>query len=195
MPRVCSICNHHDRLGVERALLGGESYRNIAVRFDTSTSALQRHRADHIPASLVQSQAAKEIGRADTLLDDVRSGGDRAERLYQHAESILERAMESKDLKTALAAISGAVNVMREGRAYLELRGEITGELNPPAAPASLIGVERLLVLTMPKTESASAIERERLAKFGLPRFAEPVQARRLGAASGVPSKEEEYQD
>jgi hypothetical protein len=104
--------------------------------------------------------------------------------------------MESKDLKTALAAISGAVNVMREGRAYLELRGEITGELNPPAAPQPGIG-NVLQVLLMPKTEEASRIERERLEKFGPPQMilGRPVQPRRLGPAFGTPSEENEFGD
>jgi hypothetical protein len=129
---------------------------------------------------------------ADTLLDDVRSGGDRAERLYNSAEAILERALEAKDLKTALAAISGAVNVMREGRAYLELRGEITGELNPPPPP---IGTVPLAVLLMPKTEEASRIEQERLDKFypritngrDLKNAVSPMQPRRLRPPLDMP--------
>ena len=197
MPRSCTVCRHHDREAVERALLAGEPFRHIAERFDTSTGALQRHRADHIPASLVQAQGVKEICRADTLLDDVRAGGDRAERLYNSAELILERALEAKDLKTALAAINGAVNVMREGRAYLELRGEITGELHPPEPPPPIV---ELPILLMPKTEEAARIERERLDEFyprvikrqDLKNAVSPVQPRRLEPAFESPFGEDE---
>jgi hypothetical protein len=180
-------------------LLAGESYRHIAARFDTSTGALQRHRADHLPASLTKSHAAVEVARADTLLDEVRSGGDRTERLYGHAELILERALESKDLKTALSAIGAAVNVMREGRAYLELRGEISGEMNAPDGPAGGIGpVEQLFVLNMPQSPEAAALATERLRKFpdaltrlpgfqGHPRYLLPQAARELRE----PSEEE----
>jgi hypothetical protein len=179
MPRTCTICNSPSRESIERALLAGESYRHIAARFDTSTGALQRHRAEHLPSSLTKAHTAVEVARADTLLDEVRSGGNRAERLYGHAETILERAMESKDLKTALGAIGAAVSVMREGRAYLELRGEISGELDKPPNQFPLgigpvgqlnmnAGPERMLVLSLPKTPAVDAEERRRLRAVGL---------------------------
>ena len=132
-------------------------------------------------SSIVQYQVA----RADNLLGDVRAGTDRSERLYALAEEILVRALEAKDLKTALAAITSGVNVMREGRAYLELRAEITGELaaNKAATQPNLSvpgfeklmpsglnvnRVERMMVIAMPKTPEAEAEERRRLVANGL---------------------------
>jgi hypothetical protein len=49
--------------------------------------------------------------------------------MYAAAEGILERSMEASDLRTALQAIRAAAAVMSEARAYLELRGELSGEL------------------------------------------------------------------
>jgi hypothetical protein len=131
---------------------------------------LARHRADHLPASLTKAHEVRQIARADTLIDEVRAAGDRAERLYGYAETILERALESKDLKTALNAIGVGVNVLREARSYLELRGEITGELNKSIAPNPTLGIERvekMLVIRMPKTPAAEAEERRILAEMG----------------------------
>jgi hypothetical protein len=167
MPRTCTVCHHRDRESIERSLLSGESYRHIATRFDTSTGALQRHRADHLPVSLTKAHEVRQIARADALIDEVRSGGDRADRLYGHAETILERALESKDLKTALNAIGAGVNVLREARSYLELKGEITGELKQPVPPSGIQKVERMLVIRMPKTPEAEAKERAFLAEAG----------------------------
>jgi hypothetical protein len=79
---------------------------------------------------LVRAKAAQEVIRADNLLADVRSAEDRSERLYGAAEVILERALEAADLETALNAIRAAVDVMGEARQYMELRGELTGELH-----------------------------------------------------------------
>ncbi len=86
-------------------MLDGESYRHIAARFDTSTGALQRHRAEHLPPSLAKARAAREVVRADRLIDEVRSRGDRVENLYDSAELILDRALGAKDLKTALTRL------------------------------------------------------------------------------------------
>src|SRR5215469_13773986 len=116
MPRTYTVCNHLDSEPIERALLAGESYRNIAARFGTSSSALVRHRADHLPAALMRAHNSREILRADSLLDNVRDGEDRAERLYNAAEAILGRALAAKDLRTALQAIRAAASVMA-GRA------------------------------------------------------------------------------
>jgi hypothetical protein len=80
----------------------------------------------------------------------VRTAEDRSERLYGAAETILERALRAKDLRTALQAIKAAVDVMREGRGYLELRGELTGELNRSQPPAD--GQKMLIqVISIPK--------------------------------------------
>ena len=60
--------------------------------------------------------------------------------------------------------------MLREARSYLELRGEITGELNKPLAPNPSFGinqVEKMLVIRMPKTPAAEAEERRILAEMG----------------------------
>ena len=108
-----------------------------------------------------EAHEAREVARADSLLADVRNAEDRAERLYGAAEGILERALEAEDLKTALNAIRAAVDVMGEARQYLELRGELTGELqNAADAAANVPMIVRVLsVLRMPRVETVHAIE------------------------------------
>ncbi len=126
--RTCTICSHAQREAIERALLAKESYRHIAARFDTSTAALQRHRP-HLRGELVKAHEGQQLARSERLIDDVRDGEGRAERLYAAAEGIMVRAMEAEDLRTALQAIKAAVDVMGEARQYMELRGELSGEL------------------------------------------------------------------
>ena len=72
MPRSCTVCTHEARAEIERALVAGEAFRHIAARFDTSTGALQRHKADHLPVKLVKAQEAEEVAQADDLLEQVR---------------------------------------------------------------------------------------------------------------------------
>jgi hypothetical protein len=81
-------------------------------------------------------------------LDDVRHGEDRAERLYNAAEAILRRALAAKDLRTAIQAIRAAADVMAEGRQYLELRGDLTGEfeLKKPQ-----MATQKIQVIALPK--------------------------------------------
>jgi hypothetical protein len=66
----------------------------------------------------------EEVLRADSLLTDVRRAEGRAERLYAHAERILDQAQRAKDWRTANQAIRTAVGFMSEAREYLKLRGD-----------------------------------------------------------------------
>lgn len=114
MPRTCTICTREERPEIDRALLDGEALRDIARRYATSKDALARHR-EHLPSQLVKAKEAETVTQADTLLEQVKS-------LQTRALSILDRADEAGDLKTALAAI-------REARSNLELLGKLAGEL------------------------------------------------------------------
>lgn len=128
MPQTCKACGHREREAIDRALLAKESFRHIAARHGVSTGTLQRHRP-HLTQDLVKVHEAQHVARSERLLDCVRDGEDRAERMYAAAESIMLRALESEDLRTALQSIRTAVDVMGEARQYMELRGELSGEL------------------------------------------------------------------
>jgi len=116
MPRTCTICSHTDRVGIDQALLNGEPFRHIAARTGTSTTALARHKADHIPSAIAQAQDAVEVAQADDLLREVRQ-------LKAKAVSLLLQAERAGDYRTALTGI-------REARACVELLLEVEGELD-----------------------------------------------------------------
>ena len=63
MSRSCTICRHDAKEDINRALLDSEPFRHIAARTGTSTTALQRHKADHLPVALAQAVVAKATGR------------------------------------------------------------------------------------------------------------------------------------
>jgi transposase len=115
MPRTCTICRHTDREAIDASLVGGESFRHIAARFGVSTTALQRHKRDHLPAALAQAQDAVELARGDDLLAQVRG-------LQRRTLAILTAAERARDGKLALQAVG-------EARRNLELMGKLAGEL------------------------------------------------------------------
>ena len=195
MPMTCRVCGHKRRLEIDRALLEGQSLRDIARRTGTTASSLQRHKAEHLARHLVKAHEAREVARADSLLADVRNAEDRAERLYGAAEGILERALEAEDLKTALNAIRAAVDVMAEARQYLELRGELTGELPHAADSTGNVTLIRVLsVPRMPGVEDAyDALEPPPSARQVVEPAAEPTEAKRSPSVAaeslGIPSR------
>lgn len=125
MPRVCTICTHPERAAIDAALLAGVPFRHIAARTDTSTSALQRHKEEHLPVALVRAKEAEDATHADDLLAQVRG-------LQSRALAILDTAEAAGELRVALAAI-------REARGNLELLARLLGELQEGATVNVLV--------------------------------------------------------
>ncbi len=116
MPRICTICEHHEREAIDLALVGETSNLSVSALFGVSESAVRRHKGNHLPATLVKAKEAEEVAHADDLLADVRS-------LHHRTLAILEAAELSSEHRTALAAI-------REARSNLELLAKLLGELD-----------------------------------------------------------------
>ncbi len=116
MPRRCTICEHHEREAIDRALVGETSNLSISSLFGVSESAARRHKGNHLPATLAKAKEAEEVAHADDLLADVRG-------LQARTLAILETAELSYEHRTALAAI-------REARSNLELLAKLMGELD-----------------------------------------------------------------
>ena len=128
MSRKCTICHHDEREAIDKALVAGEKYRNIAEQFHVSLAPLVRHRDDHIPAALVKAKNAADAAHADSLLVQVVD-------LRDKALGVLTKAESSDDLRAAIAAI-------REARGCVELLGKLAGELNDAPAVNLFISTE-----------------------------------------------------
>jgi hemoglobin-like flavoprotein len=115
VPRTCTVCSHPKRSAIEKALVAGEPFRDIARRVAVSKDALARHRAEHLPPRLAKATEAKEVTSANNLLEQIRT-------LLTKALGYQDQAEKAKDLRTALLA-------NREARANLELLAELTGKL------------------------------------------------------------------
>jgi len=123
MPQTCTVCRHERRDEIDRALLEGEPFRNIAKRTGTSTTALHRHKIQHIPRCLaLEKETAEEI-QAGTLFDRLRSVG-------LATQEILHEVPASKNHTIALQAIGGLER-------QLEFEARLLGELNDSAKVAA----------------------------------------------------------
>lgn len=127
---TCTVCAHAARADIESQLLNRDSLRDIARQHGLSKDALSRHKAEHLSASLVKSEQAKEVTRADDLIGQLKEIAGRTDRLYKFADGIIGKAASTEDWRTALMAVREATNANKEARANLELLGELLGELN-----------------------------------------------------------------
>ncbi len=117
MPKKCQICKNERREDIEKALLGRESFSEVADRYGVSKRSLRHHKENHLPKLLAKAQDLYETGSAGSLLEKL-------DFLRRKALFILEAAELSGDLRTALAGI-------REARGCLDLLAKITGEIQP----------------------------------------------------------------
>lgn len=116
MPKTCSICSHPNLEKINKQLLTGMSYRDIAGRFGTSKSSLERHhKAGHIPDIMIKAEETKEIAIADSLLQQTQE-------LRLKATSLLDQAESAGDLRAAGI-------FLRELRELVKLWAELEGRL------------------------------------------------------------------
>jgi hypothetical protein len=73
MPNTCSICTHPHRAEIEKALVAGESLRDIAGRCPVSRSALHRHKRDHLPGHLVKAHEDEGIAQAIDVVRQLKA--------------------------------------------------------------------------------------------------------------------------
>lgn len=102
MARSCTVCSHTKHQEIDERLAAGQT-SNVALssEFGVTETSLRRHKTAHLPALLAKAQQAQEVAQADTLLDQVRN-------LQARTLTILAKAEEGQDLRTALAAIAQA---------------------------------------------------------------------------------------
>ena len=118
MPRKCSVCNPEQRESIDQDLLSGTPYRSVGKRYGVGTSAVFRHKRDHITQLIAQAVEAREVRgleHGDDLLGQLQS-------LNGRAMSILDDAETSGDRRGALAAI-------REVRNIIELNAKLCGQI------------------------------------------------------------------
>jgi hypothetical protein len=150
VPRTCTVCTHPKRQEIDRALIAGEAFRNIAERFGTSATALTRHKKEHVPGHVAKAKEATQVANADDLLAQLKA-------LRNRAISLLTKAEAAGDYRTALAGI-------REARGCIETLMEIEGELDRRGVTNIVINAEwielRTIMLTtlQPYPEARQAV-------------------------------------
>jgi hypothetical protein len=138
--KLCTACRHPQRAEIDLALVGGEATRSIAKRINAKTpaskplshDAILRHKR-HVGQAISKALARRgEDPPADALADTMKSNAaDEARleetllakvgRLEADARRIGERAENEGDLRAALVANRGLLDVIK-----------MMHELNPP---------------------------------------------------------------
>jgi hypothetical protein len=118
LARNCSICNHHRRDGMDKALLRGEQITVVARRYSVSDDALGRHKR-HMQVVIAKAAALveqKDVAYGSALLAEIGRIRADAERLQMESE-------RRQDVRGALRAI-------HERLAVVELEAKLSGQID-----------------------------------------------------------------
>jgi len=86
MVKRCTVCNHHSRPDIDRALMANVSYRLLAREFGLSASALCRH-TKHLARALDRQRQEKDQAHHRDVLDKLDLLETRFNRLFHDAHN------------------------------------------------------------------------------------------------------------
>ncbi len=115
MPQPCTICTHAERAAIDRALVAEVPLRDIAGQHGLSKSAVDRHKAEHLPAHMVRAKEQEDVRSAIDVVKQLKA-------INAATIAILQEARASKQHTVALMAID---RVQRQ----IELQAKLLGEL------------------------------------------------------------------
>lgn len=116
MGQACHICNHPDRLEIDRQLVKGISHSKIVREFEVPYDSLRYHSLNHLSRQLIKSQEMQEA---------IQSGG-----LVAEIESLLARSKNILDKAEAKGQMNLALNAIKETRGTLDLLARIAATLH-----------------------------------------------------------------
>jgi len=117
MSKPCSICTSQRCGAIDKAVVLGEPIRTIAHREGISRYALMRHiKGGHVAATIAKAKDAKEVTRANTILQQVDD-------LKKEFKDLMKIAKEDGDRDSFIKA-------GREVFRAIELLAKVAGELN-----------------------------------------------------------------
>ena len=114
MAMTCKVCNHPQRLDIDRELVSGKSLTMIANTYGVDWQAVRRHKEGHLSRQLVQVYEKKSEAWAMDLLDHLRS-------IVDKAETIFDRNFAKDTVQSDIVAL----NALREQRGTFELLAKI----------------------------------------------------------------------
>ncbi|MDQ1262638.1 MAG: hypothetical protein QG575_1819 [Euryarchaeota archaeon] len=121
MGRTCTVCAHKDVDEINRLLLSGTSFRDIAGQFDLSKTALARHKESHIPELLSKSEDIKEVVSADNLLAQLQEA-------RTSALDLLDKAIEAGNTKVYGPPSSYLSEIRQQIKLWAELEGRLASQ-------------------------------------------------------------------
>jgi hypothetical protein len=157
MPRHCSVCVHPERPAIDHALVAGDAAQQISARYcSLSRPAIQRHKAEHLPQTMVKAKESEDVGHAIDIVRQLKA-------INGASLQILNEARQAGNGELVLKAVD---RVQRQ----IELQAKLLGELddrpqvNVLLAPEWVTVRATLLAALGPYPEARAAVAAQLMA-------------------------------
>ena len=140
MSQVCRICNHTDRLGIDRELAQGKSKAAISRQYGVTTDSLSNHEATHLSRQLTQAYEKKELAESMDLLARIEDILSKAKQIFDRNYKLGKDGLALKALgeqRSTIELLAKIASFLHQARA-LELEAEATAEEFPLATSEEL---------------------------------------------------------
>jgi hypothetical protein len=135
MPRHCSVCVHPERPAIDHALVAGDAAQQISARYcSLSRPAIQRHKAEHLPQTMVKAKESEDVGHAIDIVRQLKA-------INGASLQILNEARQAGNGELVLKAVD---RVQRQ----IELQAKLLGELDDRPQVNVLLAPEWVSVRT-----------------------------------------------
>jgi len=141
--RQCACCVHPRRATINKLLVEGRSYRDVAGRFGLSKSGVERHYSACLPAALATAADIDDTADAATVLEQARDW-------LTEVRELFEQARDDGDLEVALKATTAAER-------WLSLVAKVTGELAPQRHQVDVRTLSAAEAATIPAVAALTA--------------------------------------
>jgi hypothetical protein len=156
MGRKCEVCQHKDRLEIDRQLVRNGNASALSKKYDLPKGSLHRHLRKHLSRQLVKAHDTKEILHGKGLVTELTA-------LFEKAKAILEKAEDAGSLGVALKGVAesrNTIELLAKLAAYVHEEGKKVEEEDSRARIDNLknltIGELEALNSLMSKMESGS---------------------------------------
>jgi len=106
MTMSCKVCNHVNRLEIDRKLVSGISLASLSRKYDLPHWSLSKHRKNHLSRQLVQAKETRDLFVSKNMLTLI-------EELLESSRSILRKTENKpKQFGIALKAIAESRRTM-----------------------------------------------------------------------------------
>lgn len=116
---------------MNRELLAGTPLRDIAAQFHVSSSALERHKSDHLPALMLKAKDGRDLAEGASLVEQLQQLNHDTREILEQSRALV---FDGGDTVDSMTAAGLALRAIARLERQFELQARLVGQLGEAGA-------------------------------------------------------------